>query len=317
MWLLIRAIMAGAALLCLNPARGEDFPARPVRFVTSDPGGSGDMVARMIAPGLTRSLGQQVIVDNRGANVVIPVVIKASPDGHTLLLYGSTFWIGTLLDKAPYDPLRDVAPIACVTSAYNVLVVHPAVPAHSVRELIDLARAKPGVLNYGSGATGASTHLGAELFKAMAGVNLVRIPFKGAGPAIIGLLAGEVQVMFPSSSSIASHMKSGKVRALAVASPKPTALVPGLPTVAASGVPGFESATVNSVFAPAKTPTRIINRLNTEIVRAFNQQDVKDTLFGLGIEPVGSSPQELMALMKSDIARLGKVIKDAGIGAQP
>ena len=289
MWFLIRAIMAGAALLCLNPARGEDFPARPVRFVTSDPGGSGDMVARMIAPGLTRSLGQQVIVDNRGANVVIPVVIKASPDGHTLLLYGSTFWIGTLLDKAPYDPLRDVAPIACVTSAYNVLVVHPAVPAH----------------------------LGAELFKAMAGVNLVRIPFKGAGPAIIGLLAGEVQVMFPSSSSIASHMKSGKVRALAVASPKPTALVPGLPTVAASGVPGFESATVNSVFAPAKTPTRIINRLNTEIVRAFNQQDVKDTLFGLGIEPVGSSPQELMALMKSDIARLGKVIKDAGIGAQP
>jgi tripartite-type tricarboxylate transporter receptor subunit TctC len=268
---------------------------------------------RLIVPALVRSLGQPVVVDNRGANAVVPVVLKASPDGYTLLFYGSTFWISTLLEKASYDPVRDFSPVALVTRSYNLITVHPSIAAHSVKELIALAKAKPGALNYGSGATGASTHLAAELFKALAGVNIVRIPYKGAGPAINSLLAGEVQVMFPSASSISAHVKSGKVRALAVTSAQPTPLVPGLPTVAASGVPGFESSTVNAVFAPAKTPAKIISRLNAEIVRGFNQPEVKETLLSIGIETVGSSPQELATIMNSEMARLGKVIKEAGL----
>ena len=313
MWFLIRAIMAGAALLCLNPARGEDFPARPVRFVTSDPGGSGDMVARMIAPGLTRSLGQQVIVDNRGANVVIPVVIKASPDGHTLLLYGSTFWIGTLLDKAPYDPLRDVAPIACVTSAYNVLVVHPAVPAHSVRELIDLARAKPGVLNYGSGATGASTHLGAELFKAMAGVDIVRIPYKSNAAVVTDLLGGRVQMSFLTPAAVLPYAKSGKLKAIAVSSAEPSPLTPGLPTVTASGLPGYESVQPYGMFAPARTPAAVVGRLHQEISRFLGRAEVKEQFLNAGFSTIPSTQAEFAAFIKAEMVKMGKVIKDAGI----
>ena len=309
MWFLIRAIMAGAALLCLNPARGEDFPARPVRFVTSDPGGSGDMVARMIAPGLTRSLGQQVIVDNRGANVVIPVVIKASPDGHTLLLYGSTFWIGTLLDKAPYDPLRDVAPIACVTSAYNVLVVHPAVPAHSVRELIDLARAKPGVLNYGSGATGASTHLGAELLKLVAGIEMLTVPYNGAGPAMQDLIAGTADLMFVAAAPAIPQIKAGRVRLIAVASLKRSPAFPDTQTFVDAGYANFAIGSDYGILAPTATPRPIVNRLNGALEKILATPEIRTTFAGMGVEPWWDTPEQYTNWIREEVEKWAAVTK--------
>jgi tripartite-type tricarboxylate transporter receptor subunit TctC len=194
--------------------------------------------------------------------------------------------------------------------------VHPALPVNSIKELIALAKAKPGALNYASGGVGTTPHLAAELFKAMAGVNIVHIPYKGAGPAISDLIGGQVQLMFPNAAAVGPHLKSGKLRALAVTSSQPTALVPGLPTVAASGLPGFSSVLIVGMFVPAKTPATLINRLNQEIVRVLNNPEVKEKLFNTGSDVVGSSPEQFAAAIKSEVARLGKVIKDVGIKAE-
>ena len=203
-----------------------------------------------------------------------------------------------------------------MTRSPSVLVVHPAVAAKSVKELIALARASPGELNYASGPTGVSNHLAAELFKAMAGVNLVRIPYKGGGPAVNALIAGEVQVSFPSAAGVTQHIRSGRLRALAITSAQPSVLFPELPTLAASGLAGYESEGLAGVFAPAKTPAVLINRLNQEIVRCLDRTDVREKFLKAGLETVGSSPQEFGAKIKSEITRLGKVIKDAGIRSE-
>lgn len=297
-----------------STASGQAFPNKPIRIVTSEPGGSGDFVGRLIAQGLPSGLGQPVIVENRGGNVVIPsmIVAKAAPDGYTLLLYGGTFWVGPLLEPLPYDPVRDFSPVTLAVGSPGIVVVHPSVPVNSIKELIALAKANPGVLNYGSGATGAITHLALELFKSMAGVDIVRIAYKGAGPAITDLIGGQVQVMFATSGSVAAHVKSGKLKALAVTSAQPSALFPNLPTVAAT-IPGYRGESIFGIFAPAKTPAVIINRLNQEIVRVLNTADVKEKLFNSGVEVVASSPEQFGAAVKSEIARLSKVIKDAGI----
>jgi len=316
-----KPLFVSAAVLCgavnaqdPSSSSAQAFPTRPVRIVTAPVGGATDIIARVIAQALTASLGQQVIVDNRPAGIIPgDIVVKAPPDGYTLLFHGSSLWMMPLLQKVPFDPVRDLEPITLATSTPYVVVVNPAVPAKTIKELIALAKAKPGALNYGSGATGAASHLAAELFKYMAQVDIVRVPYKGQGAAVLGLLGGEVQISFASAPSVAGHIKSGKLRALAITAPKASALAPGLPTVAEAGLPGYESVTSAGMFAPARTPASLIARLNREIVNVLNKQETKEILFKDGTAVVGSSPAQFAAAMKAEISSMGKVIKAANI----
>ena len=310
---LIPILFAGTAVFG-GAVHAQEFPARPVRIVTSAIGSATDLVARLIAQGLTASFGQQVVVDNRPTGVIPAEIVVAAPaDGYTLLFHGSSLWMMPLLQKVSFDALKNLVPVTLAASTPNVVVVHPAVQAKTIKELIELARAKPGALNYGSGTSGSSSHLAAELFKYMARVNIVRVPYKGQGPAVLAVLGGEVHMSFATSSSVAGHIKSGKLRALAIGTAKPSALAPGLPTVADSGLPGYQSASNAGMFAPAKTSAKIVAVLNREIVQALNKPEVKDLLFKDGTEIVGSSPQEFTASIKAEMASLGKVIKAAGI----
>src|SRR5688572_4384442 len=251
-----------------------------------------------MVPALTASLGQQVIVDNRTATVVPgDIVSKAPPDGHVLLLGASTFYIGPLIEKAPYDAMRDFAAITLVARSPNVMVVHPSVPANSVAEFIALAKAKPGALNFGSTGVGSSGHLAGELFKYMARVDFVHIPYKSSAAAATDLLAGNVQLAFNNPASVTPHIKSGKLKALAVCSAQPSELLPGLPTVSAAGLPGYESGAIYGLLAPAKTPAAIIKLLNQEIVRILNTPDAKAKFLNVAMESVGSTPEHLTATM--------------------
>ena len=307
-------MIAFIGLASVSSAYGQqDYPNKPIRILTSEAGGAGDVAARMIAQGISGPLGQQVIVDNRGI-IAGEMTAKAPPDGYTLLYYGSTVWLVPFLrDTVPYDPVKDFAPITLANKQAAVLVVHPAVPVNSVKELIELAKAKPGALNYGSGPAGSPNHLQAELFKSMAGVNIVRIPYKGIAPALNDLIAGQLQLMFPSASSVTPHIKSGRMRALAVTSAQPSPMLPGLPSIAGSGLPGYESVFMLGMFAPARTPAAIITRVNQEVVKVLNRADVKEKFFGMGTESVGSTPEAFAAAIREDMTSMGKVIKDAGI----
>jgi tripartite-type tricarboxylate transporter receptor subunit TctC len=308
------AIFALAVPLLCGAAAGQDYPSRPVRIVTSEAGGGNDFQARLVARGLTGALGQQVIVENRPSGVIPgEIVSRASPNGYTLLLYNNTLWIGPLIQATPYDPVRDLAPVTTVAIGPNFLVVTPLLPVNSVAELLALARSRPGELNYASSGTGATNHLAAELFKVMGGVNIVRIGYKGAGPALNDVIAGQIQVMFPTAGAAAPHVKSGRVKALAVTSPERSALAPQLPTVAASGLPGFESLAIYGMFAPARTPRPLINQLNGEIVRVLAAADMKEKFIAVGMETAGGSPEQLAATVRAEMARMGKVIKEAGI----
>ena len=298
------------------PAAGQSYPERPVRVVTSGAGGGLDVAARLIGPHLGAGLGQQVVIDNR-ASGVIPgeIVSKAAPDGHTLLFFGSTFWIGPLIQKAPYDPVRDFSPISLTNRAPSLLSVHPSVPARSVGELVALAKAKPGSLNYGTSGTGAPNHLAGELFRALAGVDIVRVPYKSSGTAVTALMSGEIQMMFVPAASAAPYLKSGRLRALAVTSAEPSPLAPGLPTIAATGLPGYESVSIYAMFAPARTPAAVIGRLHREIATALKRPELRDRLFAMGLESVGGTPQQLAAVLNAEMTRLGKLIREAGIRA--
>ena len=305
----------GMTALGAGVVSGQDYPSKPIRIVTSEAGSGSDFTARIIAQGLTGNLGQPVIVDNRaGASgaIAMDTVGKAQPDGHTLLVSGNSFWIVPLIQKQPYDPLRDFSPVAMLSGNPNILVVHPSLPVKSVKELIALAKARPGELNYSSAATGTATHLAAELFKAMAGVNIVSVTYKGGAAAVSAVIGGEVQLAFTVAAAVMPHINSGRLRALAVTSLKPSALVPGLATVAAT-VPGYEAGATAAMFAPSRTPAAIISRLNREVVRILNQADVKERFINFGVETVGSSPEQLAAAVKSDTVKWGKIIKDAGI----
>lgn len=306
---------SGLMVIGMDIAVGQDYPTKPIRMLVSEPGGAGDFTARLIAAPLALSFGQQLIIDNRpGAFTSGRLAANAAPDGYTLLFVASNLWLQPFLrENVPFDPVKDFSPITLVTTSPLIVVVHPSVAANSIKELIALAKAKPGALNYGSGNTASSSHLGPELFKSMTGVNIVRVPYKGAGPALNALVAGEVQLMIVSAGASMPHVKSGKLRPLAVTSAQPSALLPGLPTVAQSGLTGYEFAQTLGVLAPARTPATIINRLNREIARAIHQPDVKQKFFVAGVEPVGSSSVAFAALIKSDMVRLGKVIRDAGI----
>lgn len=288
------------------------FPNKPLRIVTSAPGGTSDFTSRLIARGLTESLGQQVIVDNRG-NFAGDVVVRAQPDGYTMLLDGPSLWLIPLLQRVSYDPVKDFAPVTIAVKAPNVLVVHPALPVSSVKELIALAKARPGELNYASGGIGGASHLSAELFRSMTGTNIVSVNYKGTGPALNALIANEVQIMFANATIAIPHIKGARVKGLAVATLQPSALVPDLPTLAASGLPGMESTIVQGIVAPGKTPSALVNRLSQEIVRVLHRSDVKERHFSIAVETVGSSPEAFAALIKEDMMKWGKVIKQAGI----
>ncbi len=313
--LLAFAFIAPAIGIAQTPA----YPSKTIRMVTAGPGASMDLVARVVAEGLTTSLGQSVVVENRdGAGGIIAgdMVAKSAPDGYTLLTYTSALVILPFLRKnVPFDPVKDLSPITLATRSPNVVVVHPSVPANSIQELVALAKAKPRTLNYSSAGTGSSTHLSAELLKSMAEIDLVHILYKSTAPALNDLVSGQVQVSVPSASTVMPHVKAGRLKALAVTSAQPSQLAPGLPTVAAAGVPGYESELMVGLWAPGKTPAALINRLNREIVQVLNQPAAKGRLL-TGAEIVGSSPEQFAQVIDRERARLGKVITEAGISAE-
>jgi tripartite-type tricarboxylate transporter receptor subunit TctC len=301
-------------------AAQSDFPHKPIRVVVPQPpGASTDLVARLIAQKLSDALRQPVIVENRpGAGSIIgtELVAKATPDGYTLLVVASSITINpSLHPNLSFEPLRDLAPITQLSAFPNMLTVHPALPVKTVADLIAVARAQPGRLNYGSSGTGTGTHLSAELFKYMTGVSMVHIPFKGGGQAVTALIGGQVQLNFATVPSVLPHVRSGKLRAIAVTTLQRSPAVPELPTIAESGVPGYDHAPWNGMLASAGTPAAIIARLNGEAAKAMQTPELRSVLSSEGAEPVGNSPQAFGAILREETAKWAKVIKAAGIKA--
>jgi tripartite-type tricarboxylate transporter receptor subunit TctC len=241
------------------------------------------------------------------------VAARSKPDGYTLLVAGGTFTIGPLLEKTPYDPLRDFEPLTLVGVAPNVLVVHPSLPVKSLKELIALARARPGELNYSAATLGSQSHLGAELLKSMAKLDIVRVSYKGTGQAVQSIVSGEVQVLFANTPSVGPQVKAGKLRALAVTGLKPSPHFPGLPTMSDSGLPGYDVISMDGIYAPAKTPREVVTRLNQEIVRVITSAEVKQRFFDAGVEVVGSTPEEFRKRIQAEIDFWSKIIKAGGI----
>ncbi len=309
-------IVGSFILLAAGVTCAQSYPSKPVRIVVGTSGGNADANGRIVAQGIAGALGQPVVVDNR-PNGIIPfeMVYKAPPDGYTVLVYNNTVWLAPLMHDAPYDPVRDFAPVTIISTSPSILAVHPSLPAKTVKELIALAKSRPGDLNYATTGSGSGAHLAGELFKAMAGVNIVGIPYKGTGPAYADLIAGRVHLMVPPAGSIMPHVKSGRLRALAITSAQSSAMFPDLPTVSASGLPGYETVSRTGIFAPAKTPGAIIDRLQQEVAKFVRTPAAKEKLQALGLEAVGSTPQEFATLISQEIASMGKVIKNAGIRA--
>lgn len=302
------------SVLFFTGATAQTFPAGPVRLVAPEPGGGADLVARIVAQGLTERLGQQALVENRGGSAIIPaeIVAKAPPDGQTLLFCASAHWVLPLFQEVSYDPIRDYAPITLTTTSPTVIAVHPALNVSSLKEFIALAKSRPGQLNVASGTKGATTYLSAELFKAEAGVDIVGIPYKGAAPALTAVVARQVDMIVITASSVMPYAKSGKLKVLAVASARPSVLAPGVPTTQEAGMPGFESATVHALFAPARTPERIVARLNQEVTQYLTQPEIRDKLLGLGLEVVASTPAQLGTTVKAEMERIQKLLKKLG-----
>ena len=309
-------LAAGLAVEVAAPAYTQNYPAKSIRIVTSPAGGGNDFPARLIARALSGPLGQQIVVDNRATVLIADIVRQAPPDGYTLLVTGSAHWIGPLIHKVTYDPVRDFAPITLIDRAPSVLVVHPSMPLKSVKELIALAKARPGEMNFSVGGPGSSGYLGALLFNHMAGVDIVSIPYKGTAPALVAVMSGEVHAMFGSAGSVAPHVAAGRLRALAVGSTKPSRLAPGLPTVAQAGLPGFQSEALHTMFAPAGTPPAAIALLNREVGNYLRSPKAQAIFFKAGIEPSPGTPEELSAIMKSEVERVSAVLKTTGTGAR-
>ena len=317
--MLIIRIVSGVLCLVIvlgaGAVWGQAYPNKPIRILSNEPGAGNDFVARLVAEGISGPLGQPVIIENRPGVFSTANVAKAQPDGYTLLSQGQSMWLAPYLrDNVPWNA-RDFSPITIMMQGPNILVVHPSVPVKTVKELIALAKSKPGELNYSAGTRGSAVHLAAELFKLMAGVNIVGIAYKGGTAATNAVIAGEVQVSFPTATGVTPQLKSGKLRPLAVTSAQPSALIPGVPTVASSGLPGYESVNYTGLFVPAKTPAALIRRLNQEVVRVLIRPETKERLAGIGAEVVANSPEQAAATIKSEMARMGKLIKDAGIRA--
>ena len=317
-WVAVAVAVAGT-WPAMAAAQATNYPTRPVRMIVPLPAaGSTDIVARIVAQKLTETLGQTVIVDNRpgaGTTIGSALVARAAPDGYTLLFASAS--LGTtvsLYRKLPYDPVKELTPVAPVGQSFYVLVVHPSLPVASVQEFIALAKAKPKQILYASAGTGTITHLAVELFMANAKIDMVGVPFKGGAPALVAFLSGEVPVIFSPIAEILPHLRSsGKVRTLAVTSPKRVPELPDTPTLAEAGLPEASTVTWSGIYAPAGTPSAIVNRLNAEINRMVKQPEVRERFASNGLVPIGGTPEALGAYLKSEIARWSKVIKEAGI----
>ena len=311
---------AAAVALAAMPAlvAAQNYPDKPIRMVVPfGAGGPGDIVGRLMSKKLTESLGQSVVVDNRaGASTIIgtELAARSAPDGYTLLLISTTHSVNpSLFKRLPYDPIKDFAPLTLVAATPFMLVVHPSVPANSVAELVAYAKARPKQLNYASSGNGSSIHLTTELFASAAGIQLTHVPYKGSGPAFVDVMAGQVQLLFSSTVSSLPHVKSGKVRGLALTSLKRVAALPNVPTIAESGYPGFESSSWFGLLLPAKTPQPVINRLLADTRLALKSAEVNDALVSQGAEPGGNSPAEFGAFFQAELQKWAKVVKAAKI----
>ncbi len=296
----------------------QAYPIKPIRLLVPFPVGGGvDGVARIAFARVAEQMSQQIVIDNRGGSsgiVATELAARAPADGYTLF-FGVTSALTILPHyhrKLPYDAVQDFAPINLIAAAAYILVVHPSVPAHSVKELVALAKQKPGTLNFSSAGNGTTLHLTAELFKSMAGINIVHVPYKGAAPALTDLLSGQVQMTFNPASVALPQIKSARLRGLGVTSAKRSALAPDLPTVAEAGVPGYESTGWYGVLAPSRTPASIIARLHRELTNAISDKDVRERFFATGVEPMGTTPEQFAAYMRDEYVKWGKVVKATG-----
>jgi tripartite-type tricarboxylate transporter receptor subunit TctC len=314
-------LTAFSALLALaGGVAAQDYPTKPVRLIIPfPPGGSNDVVGRMIATQLGERLGKQVVVDNRGgAGGVLgtEVAAGAAPDGYTILVVSLAYTVNPWLYKLKYDPLKSFVPVAMLASGANVLTVHPSVPVNSLTELIALAKQKPGELNYASAGAGSFQHLGSELFKLMAGVDIVHVPFKGGGPAMIDVVGGHSQVLVSSLVQTGAHIRSGKLKALGVGSAKRSALFPDIPTIAEAGVPGYEMANWWGIVAPTGTPQPIVDKLAKEIGVVLSTPETQKHFAAEGAEVVQKTPAEFAAFIEAELAKWQRVVKDAKIKAE-
>ena len=311
-------IAAAVAAANLTAAFAQGYPVRPIRFVSPfAAGGVNDIIARIVAPKLAEALGQQWVVENRpgaGGNLGTDYVAKAAPDGYTLLNGGmGSLTVNPFTGKVPYDTLRDFAPVILMARAPNVITIHPALPVKSVKELIALARARPGQLNYASGGVGSTPHLSGALFASMAGINIAHIPYKGGALATVDLLAGQVEISFLGIPSSLPFIKDGRLRGLAVTGMQRSPELPGVPTVHESGLPGYDVNPWYGVLAPAGTPRDIVARLNAEIARILRLPEISRQFAAQGVETAVSTPEEYAAIIKADFAKWGKVVRDIGI----
>lgn len=319
---LFRTVAALAALALTLPAAAQQYPTKPIRLVVPfAPGGSSEIISRVVAQKLSESLGQQVVVENRpggAGNIAMEQVARSDPDGYTLILghIGTLAVNPAMFPKLPYDPNRDFAPISLMAAVPNVIVVNPAVPAKTLQEFIALAKKRPGAINYGSAGTGSSGHLAMEYFKQIANVDLVHVPYKGTGPMLADLLGGQTETTFTGVPPLLPHIKQGKLRALAVGSAKRTDALPDVPTVAESGFAGFETSQWYGLLAPARTPKPIVDKLSSEVARALRQPDVVQRLAADSATPVGSTPEEFAAYIRKEQERWGRVVKTANIKAE-
>ena len=309
---LIGALLAGSFLAA--GAHAQDYPVKPIRFII---GPAPDVLARLIGQKLTEAWGQQVIVDQRpaaGGIIAGEAVAKAAPDGYTWLLSTGAYpTLVGLYPKLPFDFTRDLTPVSLLASIPFLLVVHPSVPAKSVAELVKLARERPGQLNYASGGNGTTSHLAGEMFKNMAGINIVHVPYKGTVPGVVDLMSGHVHTMFAIMQSAYPYVQAGRLKALAVSGARRSPSAPTLPTIAEAGVPGYEFTSWNGVHVTAGTPRAVIAKIHGELVKVVALPDVKERMFNLGMEVAGSTPEQLGSLVASDIAKWGKVIKTSGV----
>jgi len=310
-----------ASMFAVPGASAQAYPVKPVRVIIPwPPGGSNDVVGRLVMQKLAQSLGQQFVVDNRAGaagSIGAELVAKAPPDGYTVLIgVPAEMAILQHLQKLPYNTQRDFAPVSLAAVTPLILVVHPSLPVKSVKELVALSKKRPGDINYGSSGIGTTVHLSAELFQYMTHIKWVHVPYKGGGPGLVGLLSGEVSLYFGNVPTVIRQARDGKLRAIATTGPKRSPAAPDIPTIAESGVPGYEVTTFYGLSAPAKTPRAIIERLHDAAVRALKSPEVRERLQGLGADPGGNTPEQYTAFMQSEIAKWAKVIKAAGIKAE-
>jgi tripartite-type tricarboxylate transporter receptor subunit TctC len=313
----IAALLAPGLAACM-PAHAQNYPVKPIRLIVgSSPGGPIDFSARLAAQKLTAALGQSVVVDNRtGASGTIATdyVAKSAPDGYTLLMGSAATLCITpnLYPKIPYDTLRDFAPVTTVTAVSYVVVVHPSVPAASIRDFIALAKARPGELRFGTAGAGSVTHLAVELFRSMAGVEVLHVPYKGAGPALIDLLGGQLDFMFDSLLTSPPFIKAGKLRALAQTGLRRSHMLPDVPTLSETVLPGYEVSTWFGLVAPAATPKDIIARLNAAVVKGLNAPGTRDQLLAQGLDPIGNTPEQFAQLLRSELPKWARIVKISG-----